>query len=366
MRYSEKMNFFNIDRQYAAIQKILESHQKELFLKFDFIQGSQVKLLESTLSDYTNSECVTVGNGTDALYIALLSLNLQPDDEVIVPTFTWVSTAEVVKQVGAKLVFCDVDINTFNVDLEDLKSRITKNTKAIISVSLFGQVSNLDGIKKIIKDKEIILIEDAAQSFGAKSNKKVSCSIADISTTSFFPTKPLGCFGDGGAIFTNNDSLIEAIKVIPKHGQTNRYNYIRWGVNSRLDTYQACVLLSKLEVFESELSLRQKNASIYFEELASNNLIKLPYIEPNNFSVFAIFTLKLNDSEMQESFKKHMADHGIPTGYYYPCLHKSQPYLNGKNYLNAEFLEKSVVSIPFDAYFHEKELLDICKVINKF
>jgi UDP-2-acetamido-2-deoxy-ribo-hexuluronate aminotransferase len=366
VRSLEKMNFFNIDRQYVAIQKTLESYQKELFSKFDFIQGEQVKLLESTLSDYTNSECVTVGNGTDALYIALLSLDLQPEDEVIVPTFTWVSTAEVVKQARAKLVFCDVDIDTFNIDLEDLKTKITKNTRAIISVSLFGQVSNLDGIKQIIKDKEIILIEDAAQSFGAKHNEKVSCSIADISTTSFFPTKPLGCFGDGGAVFTNNKSFIDAIKVIPKHGQTNRYNYIRWGINSRLDTYQACVLLSKLKVFEKELSSRQKNAAIYFEELASNNLIQLPYIESNNVSVYAIFTLKLNDPEMRESFKKHMTDHGIPVGFYYPSLHNSQPYLSNEKYTNSEILEKSVVSIPFDAYFREDELSNISKIINKF
>lgn len=260
-KYLEKMNYFNVDRQFKSIEKNFNKDFKQLSKKCDFILGEHVAELELQLERYTNSRCVTVGNGTDALYVSLLSLGLCPSDEVIVPSFTWVSTAEVVLQAGCKLVLCDIDKDNFNIDLEDLKNKITNNTKAIIPVSLFGQISNLKDIMILAKSKSITVIEDAAQSFGATHNGELSCSIADISTTSFFPTKPLSCWGDGGAIFTKSEKLYDELRVIPRHGQKDRkYNFTRWGINSRLDTLQALVLLNKFKIFPTELSLREKKS----------------------------------------------------------------------------------------------------------
>ena len=283
-----------------------------------------------------------------------------PGDEVIVPSFTWVSTAEVVKMVGAEPIFVDIR-EDFNLNKDLLENVFTKNTKAVIAVSMFGLCAELEKIMEFCETKGIFLIEDGAQSFGAMHNSKMSCSIAHISTTSFFPAKPLGCYGDGGALFTKDESLFNKIDAISKHGQKGRYNYIEVGVNSRLDTLQASILLKKLKIFEDEISIKNDIAKQYNEILSSSNAIKTPYI-PNdeNRSVWAQYTILLDDyaSESRAVIMDDLKKQGIPTALYYPQpLHQVDLYADNKIKLPVtENFARRVLSLPMHAYLSEDEV----------
>ena len=248
------IRFIDLIRQREFLNNKIEQSILKVVQNSNFIQGEEVKLIEEELANFTGTKCVSVANGTDALYIALLAHGIKEGDEVLIPSFTWVSTAETICQLKAKPVFVDIDDN-FNIDIKKMTEKITENTKAIMPVSMFGRCPDLNKIQTIALEHNLKTIEDAAQSFGAKSLECMSCSVLDISTTSFFPAKPLGCYGDGGAIFSTNEGLFEKCQIISKHGQKSRYEYVDIGVNSRLDTIQASILLEKLKIFEDEIKI---------------------------------------------------------------------------------------------------------------
>lgn len=360
------MKFFDLGKQFNEIKEDVKLNLDKVIEEAAFIQGKEVFLLEEKLSNFVGSECLTVGNGTDALVIALRSLDIKHGDEVIVPSFTWVSSAESIKLVGAKPVFCDVDVDTFNIDPSKINSHINNRTKAIMAVSLFGQCAELITLKGIAEDNNLFLIEDGAQSFGAEHHGKKSCSIADISTTSFFPTKPLACYGDGGAIFSNSDTLIGKSRILSKNGQKARYDYREVGFNSRLDTMQASILLNKLKIFETEIKKKNEIKDSYESILGAFEFLTLPKIQNYNLSVLALYTLKV-DVQLRDSLHTCLLDNDIPCGLYYPIgIHKTGPYKSDVNLENTDFLNKSVLSIPMHAYLNDVDLEKILDTFSKF
>jgi UDP-2-acetamido-2-deoxy-ribo-hexuluronate aminotransferase len=359
----KKINFIDVNKQYELHKDEIDISMANVLNHGAFIQGPEVKELEQLLSEYTGSNALTVANGTDALFISLMALGIGPGDEVITPSFTWVSTVEAIRLVGAKPVYIEVRPETFNINEDDIKKMITPRTKVIMPVSIFGRCPNLNIIKNLpeVKNNDIKILEDAAQSFGAKSDGLMSCSVADISTTSFFPAKPLGCYGDGGAIFTNDENLFEKISMISKHGQQGRYNYKTIGVNSRLDTLQAAVLISKLKFFEKEISMRNKVANIYNELLSSTNLIKIPSIpDQANRSVWAQYTIILDDKvyKKRQEIMAKMKEKNIPTALYYPAaLHLQKPYFDSDAFLPiTEYIADRVMSLPMHPYLEKVEI----------
>ena len=355
------IHFVDLIKQQKALKKDISDVINDVISRSHFILGKEVQELEKILSEYVGNKCISVANGTDALLVALMAIGVKQDDEVLVPSFTWVSTAEVVCMLKAKPVFIDIDEN-FNIDLNKIEEKITKKTKAIIPVSMFGSCPELKNIKEISDKYNLKCIEDAAQSFGAKSSGKLSCSVLDISTTSFFPAKPLGCYGDGGAIFTNDDDLFERIKVIPRHGQKGRYQYHEVGINSRLDTIQAAILIEKMKIFEDEINSRIKIAKKYEKLLNDIDLIKTPYIpDEDNRSVWAQYTLILDKklSEERESLMEDLLSKGIPTALYYPRpLHTSPVYeaFNSTDLNNTNNISSRVLSLPMHPYLTDDDI----------
>lgn len=317
------MEFIDLKTQYqrlkpqidAAIQRVLDHGQ--------YILGPEVAELEEKLAAYTGAQhCITVANGTDALQIALMALGVGPGDEVITPGFTYIATAETVALLRAKPVYVDVDERTYNLNPALLEAAITPRTKAIIPVSLYGQCADYDAINAIAARHGIPVIEDAAQSFGATYKGRKSCNLTTIACTSFFPSKPLGCYGDGGAVFTSDDELAKVIRQIARHGQDRRYHHVRVGVNSRLDTLQAAILLQKLAVFDEEIALRQVVANCYMEPLKAVEQLVLPVVEPHNVSVWAQFTVRVKN---RDAVQKRLQSAGVPTAVHYPIPLNRQP-----------------------------------------
>ncbi len=364
------IEFIDLKKQYTSIKEDVDNSISRVLNASNFVQGKEVKDLESVLSNFVGAKCVTCANGTDALFIALKALNIKPGDEVIVPSFTWVSTAEVVKMVGAEPIFIDIG-KDFNLNQDLLENVFTKKTKAVIAVSMFGLCAELEKIMEFCETKNIFLIEDGAQSFGAMHNNKMSCSIAHISTTSFFPAKPLGCYGDGGALFTNDESLFNKIDAISKHGQKGRYNYIEVGVNSRLDTLQAAILLEKFKIFEDEISIKNDIAKQYNEILKSSHTITTPFIPNNeNRSVWAQYTILLDDSASvsRDEIMDKLKNRGIPSALYYPQpLHLVDLYAENKISLPVtENFAKRVLSLPMHAYLSKGEINHVAESLLEF
>lgn len=303
------------DKIDAGIQRVLE-HGK-------YILGPEVADLEEKLAAFVGvKHCITCANGTDALQIAQMAVGVTHGDEVITPGFTYIATAETVALLGAKPVYVDINPQTYNLDPTLIESAITERTKAIIPVSLYGQCADFDAINAIAEKHGIPVIEDAAQSFGASYKGRKSCSLSTIACTSFFPSKPLGCYGDGGAIFTNDDELAKIIRQISRHGQDRRYHHIRVGVNSRLDTLQAAILLPKLDILPEEIELRQQVASNYDSLLNLAGIESTPYIEPHSKSAWAQYTIRLSSRDEVQSYLSKV---GIPTAVHYPIPLNKQP-----------------------------------------
>lgn len=340
----------------AAIQKVL-AHGK-------YILGPEVAELEEKLSIFTGSKyCITCANGTDALQIALMALGVGQGDEVIVPAFSFIATAEAVAIIGACPVFVDVDINTYNIDANKIESAITDKTKAILPVSLFGQCADFTRINSIANKYGLPVVEDAAQSFGAIHRGSRSCNVSDIGCTSFFPAKPLGCYGDGGAIFTSSEDLATRIRQIARHGQSKRYYHDVVGMNSRLDTIQAAILLEKLKIYNDEIERRGKVASNYIELFGQVD-VALPSIDEGNTSVYAQFTLS---SKRRDYFVEELIKNNIPSFVHYPYpLHKQPVFAltnsNVNNYVS-ESLAKQVFSLPMHPYLSKSEQEKILSVI---
>ena len=326
------------------IQKVLEHGQ--------YIMGPEVKELEDKLATYVGvKHCIGVSNGTEALFIAMMALGIQPGDEVITTPFTFIATAEMIALLHAKPVFVDIDPRTYNIDPAKIEVAITGKTRAIMPVSLYGQCADMDPINELAAKYKLAVIEDAAQSFGATYKGRKSCSLSTIGCTSFFPSKPLGCYGDGGACFTDDDELASKMKQIRVHGQDRRYHHPIIGVNGRLDTLQAAILLAKFEVFSEEVKLRSEIGARYTEMLKEIPGVVTPYIEPFNTSVYAQYTVQV---ENRDGVQKKLNESGIPTAVHYPIPLNLQPAFANLNqgegsFPVAEAAAKRVMSLPMGA-----------------
>jgi UDP-2-acetamido-2-deoxy-ribo-hexuluronate aminotransferase len=325
------MNFIDLKTQYQRLKADIDAGIQRVLDHGQFILGPEVAELEEKLAAYTGAKhCITVANGTDALQIAQMALGIGPGDEVITPGFTYIATAETVALLRAKPVYVDIDPRTYNLNPALLEAAITPRTKAIIPVSLYGQCADFDAINAIAAQHSIPVIEDAAQSLGATYKGRKSCNLSTIACTSFFPSKPLGCYGDGGAIFTNDDELAKVMRQIARHGQDRRYHHVRVGVNSRLDTLQAAILLPKLAILNEEMALRQQVAVRYAELLplslgegrGEGQHLTAPYVEPHNASAWAQYTIQVpNRPHVQSTLQQQ----GIPTAVHYPMPLNQQP-----------------------------------------
>jgi UDP-2-acetamido-2-deoxy-ribo-hexuluronate aminotransferase len=321
--------FMDLAAQQDILRPQLERNIHRVLHHGQYILGPEVEELEEKLAAYTGAKhCISVANGTDALQIAQMALGIGPGDEVITPGFTYIATAETVALLGAKPVYVDIDPRTYNLNPELLEAAITPRTKAIIPVSLYGQCADFDAINAIAAKHGIPVIEDAAQSFGATYKGRKSCNLSSIACASFFPSKPLGCYGDGGAIFTNDDNLAKLIRQIARHGQDRRYHHIRVGVNSRLDALQAAILLPKLAVLDAEMALRQQVAARYTKLLNEAGIDTTPYIEPHNTSAWAQYTIRVLNRDSVQSKLKQV---GIPTAVHYPIPLNKQPAVADAN-----------------------------------
>ncbi len=320
-----------------------EDIEKRIKLVLDhgkYIMGPEVKELEDKLAAYVGvKHCIAVSSGTDALLVALMALGIEPGDEVITTPFSFFATAETILLLGAKPVFVDIEKKTYNLNPDNIKSAITRRTKAIMPVSIYGQPANFEKINKIAKDFEIPVIEDGAQSFGSKHNNLKSCGLSTIGTTSFFPSKPLGCYGDGGACFTNDDSLANAMRQISSHGQEKRYKHNKIGLNGRLDTLQAAVLLSKIKIFDKEVKLRETIGKKYTNKLNQLGFTNTPFVELNNNSVYAQYTVQI---ENRSRVMNYLKEKGIPTTIHYPSLMSDQDALNNKKGFFAKILRRKI------------------------
>ena len=349
------IDFVDLKAQQARIKSKLDARSERVLAHGRFILGPETVLLEERLAAYTGSKhCVTVANGTDALQIAQMALGIGPADEVITPGFTYIATAETVALLGARPIYVDIDPRTYNLDPELLESAITPKTKAIIPVSLFGQCADFDAINTIAAKHGIPVIEDAAQSFGASYKGRRSCNLSTLACASFFPSKPLGCYGDGGAVFTDDDLLAKSVRQIARHGQDRRYHHIRIGVNSRLDTLQAAILLTKLEILEDEIERRQQVAERYDQFLHDAGIGFTPYVEPHNVSVYAQYTIRTED---RDGMRAKLEKAGIPTAVHYPIPLNKQPAVadDTANLPVGDEVAQQVISLPMHPYMAERD-----------
>lgn len=367
------MEFRDLKQQYQNLKVEIDCAVEEVMTKCNFISGIQVKELEERLAEYVGRKyCITCANGTDALSIALMVWNIGPGDAVFVPDFTFFSTAEVVVACGATPIFVDVDQDTFNIDCKKLEDAIQTVIsegklipKVIIPVDLFGQPADYTIIYELAERYSLYVLEDGAQGFGGKIGENRACSFGDISTTSFFPAKPLGCYGDGGAIFTDNEEWMNTIRSICIHGKGSfKYDNVRIGVNSRLDTLQAAILKVKLRAFmESELESVNKAAAYYTEKL--KGIVETPYVKDGYYSSWAQYVIKLQDENNRNDLQEQLRQKGIPTMVYYPKpLHSQEAFsfLEVKEDLEVTTnLTQIVLALPMHPYLTKE---DMDKVID--
>ena len=347
------MEFIDLKTQYEKYKDDIDSRMQKVMDHGQFIMGPEVTEMEETLADYVGvKHCISVSSGTHSLEIALRALGVGPGDEVITVPFSWISSAEVIMLVGATPVFVDIEYDTFNMDATKLEEAITENTKAIIPVSLFGQMPDLEAINAIADKHNIAVIEDAAQSFGATRNGKRSCGASLIGSTSFFPAKPLGCYGDGGALFTDDDDLGETMRAIRTHGGVKRHYHTHVGTNGRFDSLQAAVILGKWAGFEDEVNARGNIGARYSELLQGH--VTTPKIADGNTHVYAQYTVRV-DQNKRDEIQAEMKEKNIPTGVYYPkCFHE-QPVFEHLGYKYGDFPEsekasREVLSLPMHPF----------------
>jgi len=350
------MQFIDLKAQYSLIEASVMDRIKTVLNHGAYIMGPEVSELEAELAAFVDvPHAIGVSSGTDALLIALMALDVGPGDEVITTPFSFFATAEVIALLGAKPVFVDIERDTYNIDANLIEAAITSKTKAIMPVSLYGQCADYDAINAIAARYSLPVIEDAAQSFGATYNGKRSCGLTTIGCTSFFPSKPLGGYGDGGACFTHDADLAERMKSIRLHGQAERYQHVRLGINGRLDTIQAAILLEKLTLFPHEIKLREQVAARYAKGLS--DFARTPRIKSNHTSVFAQYTIEVAD---REAVQKALSEQNVPTAVHYPVpLHK-QPvfeawYAEKQCFPHAEDAAKHVLSLPMHPYLTEAD-----------
>ena len=373
------MDFIDLKQQQKLIRKNVDKRIAKVLDHGQYIQGPEIKDLENKLSLFSKSKFVLCcSSGTDALVLGLIALGLKPNEGVIVPSFTFASTAEAICMLGGTPFFSDVKLDTYNICEESISSSIKKakkkgiDLKGIITVGLFGQPSDMDKIKEIADYYNLWVFDDAAQSFGSKYKNKVSGNLCEISATSFFPAKPLGCYGDGGALFTNNENFYKIAYSSHLHGMgNNKYEYDRIGMNGRIDTIQAAILLEKLRIFKSELTKREEIAKYYIEKfLRLGTNITLPKIIKNTNSSWAQFTIQLPLSCNREKFQSLMKEKQIPTAIYYPIpIHCQAPYKNfpvsPDNLKNTMKLSNCVISLPMHPYLSPKNIDYISTTVDE-
>ncbi len=360
--------------QYLNIKDEVDAAMNNVINSCSFINGMDTKLFAKELQEYLGvNHAIPCGNGTDALQIALMALDLEAGDEIITTPFTFIATAEVIELLKLKPVFVDVCPNTYLMDLNEVESKITNRTKVIIPVHLFGQAVNMEELKSLASKHNLYVVEDGAQAIGAKvkigDQTKSACAIGDIGCTSFFPSKNLGCFGDGGAIFTNSNALAEKIRMIINHGSKVKYYHEVVGVNSRLDTIQAAILRVKLRKLDEFINNRQKAARIYDNNLAKIESIQVPARVNWSEHVFHQYTMVVKGH--RDELRAYLADSDIPSMIYYPIplhLQQAYAYLNHKegDFPISESLSKNVLSLPMHTELEMDQLQFICRSIEHF
>lgn len=360
------MQFIDLKKQYSLIEDQILKGIKQVLDHGQYIMGPEIAQLEQQLAEFVGvKHAIVNSSGTDALFMALLALDIQPGDEVITTPFSFFATAEVIRLCHAIPVFVDIDPISYNMDANLLEAAITKKTKAIMPVSLYGQCPDFDTINAIAAKYAIPVIEDAAQSFGATYKNKRSCALSTIGCTSFFPSKPLGGYGDSGACFTNDEAIAKKLIEIRNHGQNVRYSHRSIGINGRMDTIQAAILIEKLKLFPEEINLRQQVAKRYDHMLAS--LVKTPNVLANNTSVYAQYTIEVPN---RDKFQQHMQALGIPTAVHYPIAIHEQEALQNLGYKKGDFIhsEKAsqhVISLPMHPYLQEAEQLQVVMAVKQ-
>lgn len=355
--------YLDLAPSYKKIQKAVEPEILNVLASGQYILGKHVETCEADLAQFVGSKhALAVSNGTIALMMALQAIDVQPGDEVIVPSFSFFATAEVVSTLGAKPVFIDIERDTYNIDVSQIEKAITKKTKAIMPVSLYGQMPDFEEINQIAEKHKLVVIEDAAQSFGATYKGKRSCSVTHIGCTSFFPAKPLGAAGDGGAVFTSNTDLHKKLDSIRVHGQTKRYYHEYIGVNGRLDPIQCVVLKEKLKYYNDDIKERQTIGNRYNDAFKNLNLV-FPTIKSDRESVFAQYTIAVDN---RDGFIEKMTKAGVPTSVHYPMGMHEQPvykHMNVKLPVTEE-VSKKVVSLPLYPGMPEKDIQTVIQAVT--
>ncbi len=360
--------FTDLKTQYQALKKSIDARIQRVLDHGQYIMGPEVRELEEKLAVSTGAaHCITVASGTEALLISLMALGIGPGDEVITTPFTFVATAEVIALLGATPAFVDIEPDTCNIDAGKIRAAITPRTKAIMPVSLYGQPADMDDINAIAAKHGLPVIEDAAQSFGAEYRGKKSCNLSTIGCTSFFPSKPLGCYGDGGAIFTCDDTLAKAMREIRVHGQEKRYYHTRVGVGGRMDTIQCAVVLAKLERFDWEMQRRIEIGNYYLELLAKHTAISSPVVRPDRTCVWAQFTIK---TDKRDEVINNLAAVGVPTAVHYPVpLHQQPAYASTCHATGslsvADSVARRVISLPMHPYMDKSTQAEIIESVAK-
>lgn len=370
------MQFIDLQAQYRSIEDKIKARINGVLEHGKYIMGPEVSELEERLADYVGvKHCISCANGTDALQLALMAKGIGPGDAVFTTAFTFFATAEVIALAGATPVFVDIDPNTYNISAEKLDAEVIKikaegkyTPKAIIAVDLFGQPANYTEIEQLAKKHNLYLVEDGAQGFGGEIHGRRACSFGDVATTSFFPAKPLGCYGDGGALFTNDDELAEVLRSLRVHGKgIDKYDNVRVGLNSRLDTLQAAILLEKFAIFPQEVELRNQVAQKYTSQLSSDFIT--PSV-PNGFlSSWAQYTLRPKSGLAREEYQEKLKSAGIPTAIYYGKSLHLQSALSDKcvtaDLSYSEEFEGNVFSLPMHPYLSDKDIERTVKVLTE-
>lgn len=359
------IDFANLQLQYQKYKVDIDTNIQAVLNKSNYIMGEEIHDFERMLEKFTGAKhAITCSSGTDALILAMMALDIQPGDEVITTPFSFVATSETIALMKAKPIFVDIEPDTFNIDANLIEAAITDRTKAIIPVSLYGQPADMDAIQSIADKYNLKVIIDGAQSFGSTYNGETDSNLGDISTTSFFPAKPLGCYGDGGAVFTNDNVYAEKIKMMRVHGQNKRYHHKYIGMGGRLDTIQAAILLAKFPYYKKELEARQEIAETYTAILADS--FKTPKVKFLRSSTWAQYTLRVNK---RDAFQTKLKDSGVPTAVHYPVplhLQSSFQYLNYKqgDFPISEKASHEVISLPMNPFLTHKEIIYICNKIK--
>lgn len=365
----EPIQMVDLKSQYIEIKEDIDRAIQEVLDASKFINGPVVSEFASELAAWNNTESVIpCANGTDGLQIAMMALGIKPGDEVIVPAFTYIATVEVIALLRLKPVFVDVEYDTFNIDTSKVNEAITERTRLIVPVHLYGQCANMEEIKKMAKKHDLFVIEDLAQALGATFDGIKAGNLSDIGVTSFFPSKNLGCYGDGGAILTNNQGLAERIRMIANHGQQKKYYHDIIGMNSRLDSIQAAVLKQKLKRLRQYELSRNEVATYYDEALGELPFLKIPARSSRSSHVFHQYTLKVEDKK-RDLLKEYLRKKGIPSMIYYPLPvpdQKAYRQFGSTNYPISKRLSEVVISLPVHTHLNSGQLSYICDAIKKF